>query len=211
MFGIFMNVFKNGCQEKPLISIVRTSISYYNIDTNKNINLQKDGPAVISFILDDTKQTMTKLLKETTFNDFLCISFELTQLFKISVDGQIRPDFLDSDDATDLSQRKHICWKDFQPHAFDLIRGQKAPTSMKITFALSPISVSSILTHIQFQDAQAIGGFNFTLHYEQSKIRIITGTNYANFTLDKAAEHYFDESMLRFFKKHGLPTLLALN
>jgi len=166
---------------------------------------------VISFILEDTKQTMQKLLKEDIFDEFLCVSFELVQLFKVQVDGQVRKDFLDTDESTELSDLSHIRWRDFKSHAFDLIRGNKPPTTMKIIFSLQPAAVSSTLTRINFKEPQAVGGFIFSLHYENNQIRIITGTNYASFTLDKTAEQYFDDSMLRFFKKHGIGTLLALN
>ncbi len=37
--------------------------------------------------------------------------------------------------------------------------------------------------------------------YENKRIKVITGTNYASFTMDKQAEQYFDDSMLKFFKK----------
>jgi len=166
---------------------------------------------VISFILEDTKQVMQKLLKEEVFDEFLCVSFELVQLFKVHVDGQVRKDFLDTDDTDRLNELTHIRWKDFKAHAFNLIRGQKPPTSMKITFSLHPNAVHSTLERIRFNESQAIGGFIFTLNYEDNKIRIITGTNYASFTLDKTAEQYFDDSMLRFFKKQGISTLLALD
>ena len=166
---------------------------------------------MISFILEDTKQVMQKLLKEDVFDEFLCVSFELVQLFKVQVDGQVRKEFLDTDDTSGLNELHHIRWKDFKSHAFELIRGNKPPTTMKIIFSLQPASVSSIVDRIHFNDSQAIGGFIFTLHYENNQIQIITGTNYATFTLDKTAEQYFDDSMIRFFKKHGISTLLALN
>lgn len=173
--------------------------------------ISEGGYTMISFMIEDTKDCMHKLLKENVFNDFLCVGFELISLFKVNIDGQIRHDFLSSDESEIIGDRDYICWEDLKAKAFELIKGNKTPTSMKIIFSLNKQSTASILNRISFSTPDAIGGFNFTLTYENKRMKIITGTNYSTFILDKGAEQSFDDNILKFFKKHNISTLLALD
>lgn len=166
---------------------------------------------MISFMIEDTKDCMHKLLKESIFSDFLCVQFELVHLYKVSVDGQLRFDSLSEEEKASYETRKYILWSDFQSTAFEMIKGQKTPTSMKIVFSLNPKAKQNLLSRVQNFDENAVTNFTFTLTYENKRIKIVTGTNYATFILDKEAERYFDDSMLKFFKKHNISTLLALD
>lgn len=166
---------------------------------------------MISFMIEDTKDCMQKLLKETIFNDFLCVQFELVHLYKVSVDGQLRFDALNDEEKTAYESRKYILWSEFQSTCFEMIKGHKTPTSMKIVFSLNTKAKQNLLSRLQNFDENSITNFTFTLIYENKRIKIVTGTNYATFILDKEAERYFDDSMLKFFKKHNINTLLALD
>lgn len=166
---------------------------------------------LISFMIEDTKDCMHKLLKEMVFNDFLCVQFELVHLYKVSVDGQLRFDSLNEEEKAVYDNRKYILWSDFQSTAFEMIKGQKTPTSMKFVFSLNQKAKQNLLSRIPSIDENAITNFTFILTYENKRIKVVTGTNYATFILDKEAERYFDDSMLKFFKKHTMNTLLALD
>lgn len=166
---------------------------------------------MISFMIEDTKECMQKLLKEDVFDDFLCMGFELVHLYKVTVDGDLRTEALDTDEKDQLNGRQYIYWKTFKPHAFEMIKGHKTPSSLKLAFALSDTAVAATLNRVKDADDSMIQGFNFTLTFEKNRVKIITGTNYATFTLNKTAEQYFDDSMFKFFKKHGMTPLLALD
>jgi len=167
--------------------------------------------SLISFMIEDTKDCMQKLLKETIFNDFLCVQFELIHLYKVSVDGQLRFDSLSEDERAAYESRKYILWSDFQSTALEMIKGHKTPTSMKIVFSLNQKAKHNLLSRLPNFDENAVTNFTFILTYENKRIKVVTGTNYATFILDKEAERFFDDSMLKFFKKHGMNTLLALD
>jgi hypothetical protein len=166
---------------------------------------------LISFMIEDTKDCMQKLLKDTVFNDFLCVQFELVHIYKVSVDGQLRFESLSEEDKATYENRKYILWNDFQSTAYEMVKGNKTPTSMKIVFSLNQKAKQNLLSRIPSIDENAITNFTFILTYESKRIKVVTGTNYATFILDKEAERYFDDSMLKFFKKHMINTLLALD
>lgn len=154
---------------------------------------------------------MAKLLKDTIFDEFLCTSFEMVGLYKVNIDGQIRMEYLSSDEKEILGDRKYIKWEAIKPNVFDMIKGQKTPTSLKIVFGLKDGAKDALLNKINFTETKAINNFSFSFIYENKRIKIITGTNYAGFTLDKQAEQYFDDNMLKFFKKHGIATMLTID
>lgn len=163
---------------------------------------------MISFMIEDTKECMQKLLKDSIFDEFLCTQFELVGLFKVNIDGQVRMEYLSSDEKEIIDERKFIQWKDLKTSVFDMIKGHKTPTSMKIVFGLNDKAKEATLKRISYSSPKDINSFNFTLTYENKRIKIITGTNYGNFTLDKQAEQYFDDSMLKFFKRHDIAVML---
>lgn len=166
---------------------------------------------MISLLIEDTKDFMQKLLKDSLFDDFLCTQFELTHLYKVNIDGQLRPEFLGDEQASLLEERRFILWKDLQNIVYEMIKGNKTPTSMRIVLSLNKKSKEALLQQIHFQDAHAIASFSFIITYENKRIRIVTGTNYSTFIMDKQAEHHFDDSMVKFFKKHQITALLALD
>ncbi len=163
---------------------------------------------MISFMIEDTKECMQKLLKDQIFDEFLCTQFELIGLYKVNIDGQIRIDYLSSDETEILEDRQFVKWKNLKSSVYDMIKGHKTPTSMKIVFSLSQKAKEATLNKINYANNNDINSFIFTLTYEDKRIKIITGTNYANFTLDKQGEQYFDDSMLKFFKRHKIAAML---
>lgn len=162
-------------------------------------------------MIEDTKECMAKLLKDTIFDEFLCTSFEMVALYKVNIDGQLRPEYLSSDEKEIIGQRKYIKWADLKVNVFEMIKGHKTPTSLKIVFGLKDGAKDALLNKINFTETKAINNFTFSFFFENKRIKIITGTNYATFTLDKQAEQYFDDNMLKFFKKHGIATMLTID
>ena len=163
---------------------------------------------MISFMIEDTKDCMQKLLKANVFDEFLCTQFEMVGLFKVNIDGQIRLEYLSSDEKEILEERRFIQWKDLKNSVYDMVRGHKTPSFMKIVFSLNEKAKLATLDRISYPTPKDINSFIFTLTYENKRIKVITGTNYGNFTLDKQAEQYFDDSMLKFFKRHEIPIML---
>lgn len=162
-------------------------------------------------MIEDTKECMAKLLKDTIFDEFLCTSFEMIGLYKVNIDGQIRMEYLSTDGKEILGDRKYIKWIDLKTNILEMIKGHKTPTSLKIVFGLKNGAKDALLNKINFTEINAINNFSFSLVFENKRIKIITGTNYASFTLDKQAEQYFDDNMLRFFKKHDIATMLTID
>jgi hypothetical protein len=162
-------------------------------------------------MIEDTKECMAKLLKDTIFDEFLCTSFEMVGFYKINIDGQIRMEYLSPEEKEIIGERRYIKWVDLKQNIFEMIKGRKTPTTLKVVFGLKDGAKDSLLEKINFLESNAINNFTFSFIYENKRIKIVTGTNYATFTLDKQAEQYFDDNMLKFFKKHDIATMLTVD
>lgn len=163
---------------------------------------------MISLNVSDSKIVTKALFKDTVFDDFMLLHFEVVNIYNITVNGMIQTSSLDSDDKEKFANQSYIYWSSFKQQGFSLIKGNKPPSSLKLIFGLSATSTQSILTK-QNIPPNTINGFTFSISLEPDRsYKIVTGTNYAQFTLDKSAEKYFDNMLLRFFEKNKIPTTI---
>ncbi len=161
---------------------------------------------MIALQVEDIKIFMHKLFKDTTFDDFEVISMDISQVVKFSVDGALNVSFYDSEEQEALGDQRYVKWLDLKQTIYTLIKGSKSPSSIKIVFAISNKSKLNIVlkSNSSFQP-EDVHGFYLNVLYETNSLKIVTGTNYKLFTLDKSVESYFDDSILRFFSKHEIP------
>lgn len=160
---------------------------------------------MIKFKVEVAKDGMVKLFKDTTFDDFLLVQFELISAFKLQLDGQTR---VESDAKTEAAESEptlpFIRWADVRDMVYYSIKGKTAPTTMKMVFSLHPTATQSIFGRLSPEEAAAIHSFSFTIHYLNKEMTVTTGTNYRQFILSKYGEQYFDESIQKFFVKNQL-------
>ncbi len=161
---------------------------------------------MIALQVEDIKIFMNKLFKDTTFDDFEVISIDITQLIKFSVDGALHLSHYDTEEQALLADQRYVKWLDLKQTIFSLIKGAKSPSSIKIIFAVSNKSKLNIVlkSNSSFQPDD-VHGFYLNVLYETNHLKVVTGTNYKLFTLDKSVESYFDDSIFRFFLKHEIP------
>lgn len=162
---------------------------------------------MLALQIEDIKSFMNKLLRSTIFDDFEVISLDLTILSRYSIDGKINTSFLSTDEKEIIGNRQYIKWSEVKDTVFHILKGSKAPTNIKIVFTLSQNAKNSIVeksnTNLNTND---INGFYINIVFENNNLKIITGTNYKLFTLDKSIEQYFDKSIKKFFLNHQIVT-----
>lgn len=161
---------------------------------------------MVALQVEDIKMFMNKLFKDISFDELEIISMDLSQVVNFSIDGTLNHTFLDTDEQALFSEQRYIKWVDLKPTIYALIKGNKSPSSMKIIFTLSQKSKLNLVqkSNSSFKP-EDINGFYLNIVYDNSHLKVVTGTNYKLFTLDKSIEHYFDDSILRFFYKHEIP------
>lgn len=156
---------------------------------------------MIALALADNKTITSHLFLKDTFDRFCLIEGELTTFNTFHIDGQIHPDFFDTDVPGAYS-----LWGSLRTHCFNLIRGKRTPLGFRFVFSLSPENIARMTeqsgTGIRPDDVQ---GLYLNFHFDGTSLICVTGTSFRTFTLDKSLEHLWDEMAQRFFRQHQIP------
>lgn len=137
---------------------------------------------------------MNCLLKQDLFDTFEVREVTLHTSYKMHLDGRRNTDFYDSAEFEGLSE--YLSWSELKPHMFELIKGTKLPSYLKII-----LSTSSKVTQEISHEAST---FFLNITYKEGAISCITGTAYSSFSLDKTPEQTWDHKMTQFLISNNL-------
>lgn len=160
---------------------------------------------MIAFEIPDTKLFMKNLLKEHMFDEFLVSSVDITTFTKFSVSCDINKKYLSSDEIEILEDRSLVTWSEIKDILYHIIKGNRVPTKFKIVFSLPKNRIEALLSKNNLPiKSDGISGLFININYEDNVLKCTTGTSLKIFTLDKSLENYWDETVKKFFKKHGI-------
>ncbi len=137
---------------------------------------------------------MSCLLKQSLFDLFEVREVTLHTSYKMHLDGKRNIDFYDTEEEEGLSE--YLSWYELRPHIFELIKGSKSPTYLKIILSTSPSKTQEI--------SDAASTFFLNITYKEGAISCITGTAYTSFSLDKTPEQTWDQKMTQFLISNKL-------
>lgn len=129
---------------------------------------------MISLEVQDTKYLMGKLLKDTTFDDFLVANIEISNFATFEIN----------------TKKNAVSWEVLRPYTLNIIKGKEQPKYIKIVFLLNQIKSESIAPDC---------GFFLNLHY-RGELYFTTGTSTKTFNPDKSIEHVWEDYIKNFFK-----------
>lgn len=157
---------------------------------------------MISIKINDVSNFMQNLLVQDTFDSFLLCDGEIHTSNSISINGRINKNFYNAEELESIYE-DFVVWKNLKHICFEIIKGKKVPTKMKLVFTVPRISYLKII-----QDSgvaltpENIGGLYLHVSYEHNEIEIITGTSLNVFTMDKTLDKYWDKTMQSFLSNH---------
>ena len=155
---------------------------------------------MIALNVQDVKDFMARLL----------ISEEFATFSTFQIDGTLRPEFFDTEEAEALTKsgRTHCLWQEVKPYCFSIIKGKKTPLSFKIVFQLSrQASEQLLLKNASSWSINDIYGLYLNLQYDGTSLICTTGTSMKLFSMDKSLDLLWDEAVITFFKKHQIAML----
>jgi len=157
---------------------------------------------MITLIVNDTKDFMRALTKSPIFNNFLLHTLIIEHTYRLTLEGQSS---LASTQKNTECPFTFVPFPTIQPTFLYMIQQAKPPIHMKLILLLSSEATQSIqLRTLGETTSFPIQHFFLTFLYEEEKIKVTTGINYADFTLDKSCEHAFDVMIRKFFLKNNL-------
>lgn len=158
-----------------------------------------------SIEIESVKDFMSHLFIKDTFDHFLCKEISIQTFSTFLIDGSLLKDFLDEAEREELESCQYIPWSRLKPYCFNIIKGSRTPLSMKGIFTLSRKGLTEFVLQNQLRLApEDIGGLYLNLRYENKTLNLITGTSLNTFTMDKSADHAWDEAVCSLLKRNQL-------
>lgn len=154
----------------------------------------------------DIRQFMQLLLQSDTFNQYELVSGEIRTDMLYTIDGHINRSYFSDEEISSLSLADftYLPWSIAKQKVFELIKGKKTPSGMKLVLRLpNTISTPEIETNSPFQPSD-IDGIYLNIAFQSQKLNVICGISYKIFTLDKLLEDHFHTFFTSFFKSKNI-------
>lgn len=152
---------------------------------------------MIALALTDVKECMGKLLLSETFDPFYFIEGEIVTFSTFTMDGYLRKDFFDEENAP---EREYALWKDVREFCFSIIKGKRTPLSFKFVLGLSDSNIEKLLLQQELDfKPQDVRGLYINLKYDGQNLQCVTGTAMNLFSMDKSLEQAWDKMVQKFF------------
>ena len=152
---------------------------------------------MIALSIPDVKPFMSALLQNTLFDPWELRGCELNILTRYTISGVINRDYLNDQEAKLRSEQTHLLWRDVRKKIYELIRGGRTPTSMKLTLAFPKDQLTSFST-------DSIESLLLNIQFDGGVLHLITGISMKAFSLDSSAEHMWDDYIPSFCKQHSI-------
>ena len=155
---------------------------------------------MIAFKIVDVKDFMNKLLIGEVFDNFLLVSFEITNYAKITIDG-VKNEAWYEDEVTG----RYVSWKEVREKISSLLKGDRVPIGIKGVFRLSEENTDKTAAKLGIKDAaEKDYGLFFTLKFEKGEINIVTGVSITAFLMSKQIGNLWDDDLLKFLKYYQI-------
>lgn len=157
---------------------------------------------MLSMTVTDIRTFMKNLLSGTAFDSFYMIEARVRMGITYDIDGRLNKDFYDSDQAI---TRDYCLWKEVRDYLFQIIKGTRLPTGMKIVLALPPAVISHLVGQCggSFR-TEEVDGMYLNILFSPDQLLVTSGISYHCFTMDRALEHVFDDYIRDFFTRLSL-------
>ena len=162
---------------------------------------------MLALKIKDIKTFMGKLLNTDTFDSYLLEEAQIHTFNTFLIDGHQNRSFYTKEELEDsqLFPYEYSQWKTMRGICFQLIKGKKVPTFMKITLHLIPQTAYTILeqNHIpEYKDS--LKAFVLTIKFDQNGLLLTTGTSLKTFLLDKTLDTVWDNAFKKFLTAKGI-------
>ena len=160
---------------------------------------------MIQLTADDTKAFMNCLLRTEAFDNFLLYEMSIDILYHVEFSGKINEDYLSDIEKESYHEQNYITWADLKGQITALLKQGRTPSAMKITMSLNQKATLDIQQRLLGDKASyPVQGFLINTTFDGTQVKVTTGVNYSQFTMDKSVERAFDSMMEKFFKRNEL-------
>lgn len=154
----------------------------------------------------DVRAFMQLLFQTDTFNEYELVSADLKTELGYSIDGHINRDYYeDESENLPLTGHTFLPWSIAKDKIFQLIRGKKTPSRLKIILRVNPEQLHSMLTYENSSlNPNDIDGVFLNILFQEQKLNVICGVSYKIFTLDKGLENVLFDDFVTLLKSNSI-------
>lgn len=183
---------------------------------------------MISIHPTNTKQFMSHLFLEHSFDDFLLGEAKIRTICSFYIDGKRFPDTDRADNRPTQPESlrtsgqdpvqhaeqseseyergtQYVYWRDVRSFCLQTVRGEEPPRMISIVFALPSDKMAFLLEKEGITDVP-LRSLLLNVRYDLGKITCTSAVSYSAFTLDKSAEPVWDKALMQFFEARGIQT-----
>ncbi len=157
--------------------------------------------------ITDVKDFMNQLLLKETFDSLLLFEATVRTAATLSISGKLNTDFFDTEEKEALGKDSYVSWRMVKPLIFQAVKGKKTPTGFKLVFMLPKHNQDALVIKYNLEmSSEDIAGLFFNIYFENSVLRVTSGTSLRVFRPDKSLDMIWDDSLLSFLAEHHICT-----
>ena len=156
---------------------------------------------MLAIKIKDVKLFMAKLLSTDTFDSFLLEEVQIQTFNTFTIDGHQNKEFYTREELEDpeILAYEYSAWKEMKAICFQLIKGKKVPTYMKIILQKKPEDSYTILEEAEaLEFSKVLKAFVLTIKYDSNGLLLTTGTSFSTFVMDKMPDVLWDQAFRKF-------------
>ena len=155
----------------------------------------------------DIKAFMQLLFQTNYFDLYDFVSAQVKTDLTYTIDGHIHLDFFTEEEQFSLHTESSpfIHWQTPKEKIFNLIKGKKTPSFLKIVLKLSPELTGQLLENTQSNlTLQDIDGMFLNILFQDHSLSVICGISYKLFTLEKKLEKKLSTFFTHAFRQNNI-------
>lgn len=156
---------------------------------------------MLAIQIKDVKTFMSKLLSGNSFDSFLLEEAQIHTFNIFTIDGHQNREFYTKEELEDaeLFPYEYSEWKNMKSFCFQLIKGKKVPTFMKIILHQKPENSYTLLEESDaLAFAKPLKAFVVTIRFDVNGLLLTTGTSFTTFVMDKTPDLLWDNAFRKF-------------
>ena len=162
---------------------------------------------MIAVQIKDVKTFMSKLLSGKAFDSFLLEEAQIYTFNTFTIDGHRNREFYTKEELEDpeIFPYEYSEWQEMKTICFQLIKGKKVPTFMKIILHKKPEEAYTLLEDGDIRGlANILKAFVVTIKYDANGLLLTTGTSFSTFIMDKTPDLVWDNAFRKFLTDAGI-------
>ena len=158
-----------------------------------------------AFEITEQKAFMSALLVQDVFDRFAVSEVNLLAACRFELDGRRNAAFYSEEEQQSLPEQEYMLWGEIKQYVFQIIKGNKTPSSFRIVFRLTAENTANVVASVgDGTKPEEVGGLFLNVQYEHEQLMVISGAAMKTFTLSKTVEQAWDGYAEKFLKKHAL-------